>query len=216
MSAALCVVLAVVAAVGLFGLLLFARRSADIGRPFFGEAVCRSGRGLPLLSFDDGPDADITPRVLEVLQRHNAQAIFFVVGTKARRHPELLRRMLSEGHLIGNHTMHHNPFANFLGAERLRREIEECSAVVERATGLRPTLFRPPLGIRTHFTHAVCRELGMTVVGWSVRSLDTVSGSPEETISRVLPQLEPDSLLLLHDRVAGAERVAEAVLGARD
>lgn len=198
--------------------------SASIRSRVFGRALCVSddeslprslradGTARPLLTFDDGPDAELTPRLLDVLDKHHAKAVFCVMGRKAELHPELLREMARRGHTIANHTYHHNPFLNFLGSGRLRDELLRTDAVIERATGSRPTLFRPPLGIRTHFTHSVARQTGHQVLGWSIRSLDTLPVSRQWVLRRVCRRLRGNSIVLLHDRLPGVVELADQIL----
>ncbi len=167
-----------------------------------------------LLTFDDGPDAEVTPRVLDVLDKHGHKAVFFVVGAKAARHPEIVREIAARGHQIGNHTYSHSPYANFLGAKHLRREIEEADEAIAAATGVRPTLFRPPLGISTHFMRRVLLATGHKAMGWSIRSLDTCRGPRQAVLDRVVRRLRPGNIVLLHDRLEGAEWLADKILEA--
>lgn len=167
-----------------------------------------------LLTFDDGPDAEVTPRVLDVLDKHGHKAVFFVVGAKAARHPEIVREIAARGHQVGNHTYSHSPYANFLGARHLRREIEAADEAVAAATGVRPTLFRPPLGISTHFMRRVLLATGHKAMGWSIRSLDTRRGPRQAVLNRVVRRLRPGGIILLHDRLEGAEWLADKILEA--
>lgn len=206
------------------GVALFAIGAADISSGIFVKAICRlpADRGrlpftLPegqpfLLTFDDGPDPDVTPRVLDVLDKYGHRAIFFVIGSKAEAHPELVREIVRRGHIVGNHTYAHSPWANFLGARHLLADIERTDAVVESACGVRPALFRPPLGVCPHFLRRVVRRSGHTVVGWSVRSLDTRGEAREVVMARIRRKLRPGGIVLLHDRLPGADILAEATL----
>src|ERR1035437_857281 len=109
------------------------------------HVVC-IGRPCVALTFDDGPDPVTTPRVLDVLHEKQVRATFFVVGKRAARHPELVRRALAEGHLVENHTWSHSPLFCFLTPGRLRAEIEKCAETLERIGGHRPRYFRSPVG----------------------------------------------------------------------
>src|ERR1035437_971187 len=97
--------------------------------------VVRNGRPCVALTFDDGPDPVTTPRVLDVLREKQVRATFFVVGKRAARHPELVRRALAEGHLVENHTWSHSPLFCFLTPGRLRAEIEKCAETLQRIGG---------------------------------------------------------------------------------
>ncbi len=187
--------------------------AATIGSGIFVKAQCRvdPSDGI-LLTFDDGPDPDVTPRVLDVLDRHHQKALFFVIGSKAEAHPEVLREIVRRGHRVGNHTFSHSPYANFLGSRHLEREIRMTDDAIERACGIRPTLFRPPLGISTHFMRGVLRRTGHSVVGWSVRSFDTRPEPREKVLRRIVRNLRGGDIVLLHDRLPGADWLADEVL----
>lgn len=221
--AAICLyVLMAIAVTG--GVALFAIGAADIRSGIFAKAICHlpaDRRHLPfalpdgqpiLLTFDDGPDPDVTPRVLDVLEKHGHRAIFFVIGSKAEAHPELVREIVRRGHVVGNHTYRHSPWANFLGARRLLADIRRTDAIIEKACGVRPVLFRPPLGVCPHFLSGVVRQSGHAVVGWSVRSLDTRGEDREVVIRRIRRKLRRGAIVLLHDRLPGADLLAEATL----
>lgn len=189
--------------------------AARIDSRIFIDAQCSIApqEGI-LLTFDDGPDAEVTPRVLDVLDKHGHKAVFFVVGAKAARHPEIVREIAARGHQVGNHTYSHSPYANFLGSKHLRSEIEATDKAIAAATGVRPTLFRPPLGISTHFMRRVLLATGHKAMGWSIRSLDTRRGPRQAVLDRVVRRLRPGSIVLLHDRLEGAEWLADKILEA--
>lgn len=189
--------------------------SAQIGSGIFIDAQCTiAPQDGILLTFDDGPDAEVTPRVLDALDKHGHKAVFFIVGAKAERHPELVREIAARGHQIGNHTYSHSPYANFLGAKHLRREIETADKAIAAACGIRPALFRPPLGISTHFMRRVLLATGHKAMGWSIRSLDTRRGPRQAVLDRIVRRLRPGNIVLLHDRLDGAEWLADKVLEA--
>lgn len=206
------------------GIGLFAYGAADIGSGIFCRAICHlpENRGrLPftvpdsqpiLITFDDGPDPDTTPRVLDVLDRYGYRAIFFVIGQKVEAHPEVVREIVRRGHIVGNHTYLHSPWANFLGARHLVADIEKTDALIEKACGVRPVLFRPPLGVSPHFLRRVLKVTGHTVVGWDVRSLDTRGEAREVVLRRIGRKLRRGSIVLLHDRLTGADVLAEEVI----
>ncbi len=188
----------------------------NIRSTLFINAVCTSPSGSPLLTFDDGPDPVNTPRLLSVLRSHNHKAIFFLIGEKVDKYPEVVRQIVAEGHQVGNHTYSHQPMANFLGASHLLLEIRRCDDAIFLACGVRPTLFRPPLGISTHYMRSVLRHTGHRVIGWSVRSLDTLQErhrrTPQQVLSRVVCRLRKDSIVLLHDRLSGVDTLADQIL----
>ncbi len=206
----LTVIAIIVMAVWIYG-------AVRIGSGIFIKAQChtKSGSGI-LLTFDDGPDSQTTPKVLDSLDKHGVKAIFFVIGEKAERHPDLVREIVRRGHIVGNHTMHHSPYANFLGRKHLESEIRQADEAIEHACGIRPHLFRPPLGISTHFMAAALGHTGHKAVGWSIRSFDTRNEPRRRVLQRILRQLHPGAIILLHDRMEGAEWLADEVLKAME
>jgi len=151
------------------------------------------------LTFDDGPDPAFTCRVLDILAEHDVPAAFFVVGTRARAHPELLLRAHSEGHVIGNHTENHSLLFHCRLWSKLRSELTACNEAIHAAIGSVPMLFRSPHGIRNPALADVVREMSMTVVGWQTRGCDAVSKDPGAIEARVVDSVEPGGVILLHD-----------------
>ncbi len=174
-------------------------------------AVCTTnGNGL-LLTFDDGPDEQNTPKVLSVLRKYNVKAVFFCIGSKALQHPEIVQRIVADGHIVGQHTFHHNPFRSFCSTNSYFAELKKAHEAL-RSVGVVPTLFRPPLGITNYMIKHAVQRIGYTTVGWSVRSFDTRRESRSKVISRVANNLRPDSIVLLHDRLNNSDEVAEAII----
>lgn len=153
-------------------------------------------RKLLALTFDDGPDPEITPQVLQTLAKHRARATFFVLGHAAERHPELLRRIVAEGHVLGNHSYSH---AARLSAAKAREELQRTSNLIEAASGTTPTLFRPPYGIvNGAFAHAAL-QAGGTGVLWTISSADSKPIGPEIIARNVVHTPNPGDIVLLHD-----------------
>lgn len=154
--------------------------------------------GKVALTFDDGPDPETTPRVLDLLGLHGARATFFCIGARASRHPDLVRTMHRRGHTVGNHTMHH---PNHLAAHSFRGQRQEITlAQLELAKlGPAPTLFRAPLGLRSPLTDPVLHELGLRHVSWTRRAYDTVTAYPSRVPGRLTRGLASGDILLLHD-----------------
>ena len=152
------------------------------------------------LTFDDGPDPVVTPRVLDMLAAHGARATFFVLGERAARYPEMIRRIHAEGHTVGTHTQRHQLWFHFGSPRYVQREIEDAIAVVTDILATRPTLFRPPQGLRTpQFASGFRRTPGLTCVTWSVRGLDSRATTAGAIVARVTPGLEPGAIVTLHD-----------------
>jgi peptidoglycan/xylan/chitin deacetylase (PgdA/CDA1 family) len=134
----------------------------------FGPTVCRTNSSRHLaLTFDDGPNPAITPKLLDLLDRYHAQATFFVVGRFVRECPQLVREIIARGHLVGNHTDSH---ANLIycGAFETRNQLLRCNAAIATITGSAPRWFRPPYGARSPWLGGVARELSLRVVMWTL------------------------------------------------
>ena len=151
------------------------------------------------LTFDDGPDPATTLGVMATLARFDARATFFLVGEKASCHPELVRTLAQNGHSLGVHGYRHN-WRSLLSPSCVAASIGRTCEIVSGATGRAPVFFRPPYGVVTPAVALAVRRANMRLVGWSVRSLDTVSWlAPQTVLSRVVARLRPGKIVLLHD-----------------
>jgi peptidoglycan/xylan/chitin deacetylase (PgdA/CDA1 family) len=166
-----------------------------------------------LVTIDDGPDPHDTPILLDLLDHYQTKAIFFMIGEKVRAHPEIAREVIRRGHEIGNHTLTH-PHAGFwcAGPSRTRREIAEGQKVIGEITGKMPRWFRAPVGHRNFFTHPVATELGMHVMAWNRRGFDAVKTDTAKILARILPDLSPGDIVLLHESTPVAADVLRGVL----
>lgn len=188
------------------------RSSFRIESRWWIRAVCRAEteQKVVALTFDDGTHPAITPAVLDILKREHTPACFFVVG--ARIDNEILRRMDREGHIVGNHTYDHRGMGPFASTERMTAAAEHCDRRIEEAIHRRPRLFRPPFGVSNPMIGRMVRRRGYTVVGWSIRSLDTLSEPRERILERIRRGLHPGAIILLHDNREGAPRLVEGLL----
>lgn len=149
------------------------------------------------LTFDDGPHPIYTPLLLDVLARHKAKATFFVIGQQVRQHPEIVRRMLDEGHALANHTFDH-PFFLKLSSEERRRQLRECA----RAIGPRATpMFRPPRGHQSVQSRVDIMRAGYDVVTWNLHAEDWRRHDAEWMAARLVGGMKPGSIVLLHDAI---------------
>ena len=152
-----------------------------------------------VLSFDDGPDPDVTPHVLDILDRHGAKASFFVIGERAIRNPELVRETLARGHSIENHTYHHPwSFAAWTPGAMMRELMSAQSAII-KTCGEAPIFFRAPAGLRNPLLDPVLAQLDLSLVSWSKRAYDGVQRCPEKALSRLTHKMAPGQILLMHD-----------------
>lgn len=172
----------------------------------FGPLAWRgaAGRQLVSLTFDDGPSPSTTPLVLDALRKHNVKATFFVVGSKVEAHPDLLRRIVADGHELGLHSYRHEWLYSFKSPKAVGLDIAATQRAIEAACGQRPTLFRPPVGLVSPRTQAGVERAGVTLVIWSVRGVDGVKRAhPTQVVKRILAGLHDGAIVLLHD---GAEK----------
>jgi peptidoglycan/xylan/chitin deacetylase (PgdA/CDA1 family) len=151
------------------------------------------------ITFDDGPDPLRTPNILQILNEQNIRATFFCIGSKLEGCEGLLRQMVSEGHIVGNHSLSHSNWFDLFSAGRMRNELEETNLRIEKITGHRPALFRPPYGVINPMVSNAIKRSGMLPVCWSIRSFDTLEGQAEKTIRRICRKLRPGAVILLHD-----------------
>ena len=160
------------------------------------------------LTFDDGPNDPYTPRLVDLLARHQVRATFFLMGSFVRQRPAIARDLLQAGHLLGNHTVSH-PSLIWEGSARVREELTGCSAAIEDATGKAVEYFRPPFGARRPDVLRIARELGLTPVMWNVTGYDW-SAPPAAAIEQtVAKQIRGGDIILLHDgghKEMGADR----------
>ncbi|SFE26560.1 Peptidoglycan/xylan/chitin deacetylase, PgdA/CDA1 family [Paenibacillus catalpae] len=178
----------------------------------FGFRVFKKGRVTSeiALTFDDGPDPEYTPLLLDLLARYKAKATFFVVGSHAEKHPELLRRMQDEGHIIGIHNYVHKTNW-FMRPKTVRTQIELTQGVIREATGIRSAFYRPPWGIVNIFDFMNRNK--MQIILWSAIFGDwNVKLGTEHLKQKMMRKMRPGEVLLLHDcgRTPGADPTAPA------
>jgi peptidoglycan/xylan/chitin deacetylase (PgdA/CDA1 family) len=173
------------------------------------------GRGTKYsvaLTFDDGPCAPSTGRVLDVLREHGVKATFFVIGENVRRYPELAARVRDEGHEFGNHTYSH-PWMFRMSFSGIKEDIELCQKEIEGLTGHRPRFFRQPIGVNNPSVMKVVDGMGMVMVGWQARAYDGMKVDKADIVRRILSRVKPGGIILLHDGSdgrAGGDRCATA------
>jgi peptidoglycan/xylan/chitin deacetylase (PgdA/CDA1 family) len=155
--------------------------------------------GSVALTFDDGPDPESTPLVLEILRAKNVAAAFFVVGESVRAHPDLIARIDADGHLVGNHTDRHGMGFHFKLWTATRREISACNVAIRAAIGREPRLFRSPQGFKNPALGDVLREMGFLAIGWQVRGLDGIEADPNKIVRRIVSHVKPGGVIQMHD-----------------
>ena len=169
---------------------------------WFGPVVAhfRTQQKAVWLTFDDGPHAEDTPKLLALLKRHNARATFFVIGRQVEKHPEQARAILRAGHTLANHTQTH-PVWFFWGYLKpwLKQEIYQCTQALHAATGERPRWFRAPAGMANLLLHFLLRDWNMKLIGWSARGFDGLLHDTEAMADRICESIRPGAIVLLHE-----------------
>ena len=189
--------------------------SADIDSGVYVDCLCKGSaeRRCVSLTFDDGPDENMTPKVLDVLNKHNIKATFFVIGQKAEKHPEIIKRMVNEGHIIGGHSWSHSYDFPMQSPETIYTEMSECEELVYNLTDKRILLFRPPFGVTNPLVSKAVDAKKYKCIGWSIRSLDTNENEDRVSVfKRITRKLHNGGIILLHDRCDKADELLEMLI----
>lgn len=150
------------------------------------------------ITFDDGPSA-VTPEFLNLLRKYQVKATFFCIGTQVVKHPNILKQIHDEGHIIGNHSMNHPNNMGFLNTEQVLDELRFGQRAIEEVLNKKTKLYRPPFGVTNPTIGAVLNQLEFVVIGWNIRSLDTVIKDPKRIAKRMYKKLKPGGIILMHD-----------------
>lgn len=165
-------------------------------------------------TFDDGPRPEVARDLLNTLGREGVRATFFVVGKQVDLYPALVRRMMNEGHEVGNHTYNH-PRLDDLDAKRIKSEIASCDKAIFRATGAHASLFRPP-GMRyDDVVIDTAQDLGYVTIHWNVGAKDFTGAEPGSVAERVLKTVRPGSVILLHGQPETVAALPEIISNLR-
>lgn len=172
-------------------------------------AVARSEVSLTI---DDGPDAEVTPRVLDLLERLDARATFFCIGAQVRAQPVLAREIVRRGHALENHSNIHRHDFSLLGPRGFDRELEASQRSIADITGVAPRFFRAPAGLRNVFLQGALERQRLTLVSWTRRGFDTVRRDPRSVAARLVRNLAAGDILLLHDGHAARTQAGMPVI----
>ncbi|MDR0996108.1 MAG: polysaccharide deacetylase family protein [Zoogloeaceae bacterium] len=164
------------------------------------------------LTFDDGPDPEITPAVLDLLARHGARATFFCIGARAARHPEIVARIVAEGHAVENHSQHHRHIFSLFGPSRMAAEIAAAQTTLTALSGTPPRFFRAPAGLRNLFLAPILCRLGLHLTTWTRRGFDTREADPAKVLTRLTQNLAAGDILLLHDGSSARDAAGQPVV----
>ncbi|MFD9318226.1 polysaccharide deacetylase family protein [Streptomyces sp. NPDC060053] len=178
----------------------------------FGAVDCREAKCIAL-TFDAGPSEN-SARLLDILKERQVPATFFLLGERhIEKYPELVGRMAAEGHEVASHTWDHKILTR-ITPEEIREELQRPNDEIERLTGRRPTLMRPPQGRTNETVHEICRELGLAEVLWTVTAKDYTTTDSALIQRRVLAQADRDGIILLHDIYDGTVPAVPGIIDA--
>ena len=168
------------------------------------------------ITIDDGPDPEVTPHVLDILDRYQAKVTFFCIGKLAAQHPELCREIVHRGHDIENHSMSHNWYFSLLDPWSIHREVRDAQTVLSAISGQTPRFFRATAGLRNPELEPVLAHFGLRLCSWSKRGFDTQVNDVDAVVNSLVHDLKGGDILLLHDgsaahNAAGTPVILEAL-----
>ncbi|MCM4169026.1 polysaccharide deacetylase family protein [Arenibacter sp. H213] len=164
------------------------------------------------ITFDDGPHPEFTPKILKLLQMHDAKATFFCVGKQLEQNGELTEEIVTQGHTLGNHTYSHANDFGFFGTEKVITELKQTKEIIKAMTGLETRLYRPAFGVTNPNIKKAVHHLSLQTIGWSIRSLDTTNLSTKKVLHRITRKLNKGDIILLHDTSEKTVEVLEQLL----
>ena len=168
---------------------------------YFVKSINRTNSEKVLLTFDDGPDPENTRNVLAILREKKVGAVFFLIANKVEDNQEIVKEIIADGHVIGNHSFGHNNFMAFFSTKALVDDLKKADDILDQLAPDRPKLFRPPIGYTTpNFTRAL-KKLKLHCMGWSLRSYDTLFKTPEKLIQRMIKSTRNGDIVLFHDNL---------------
>ena len=173
-------------------------RSTWIGANIRRLPAASAARREIALTFDDGPDPEVTPKVLEILAARGARCTFFCVGNRVRTFPDLCAEIVRQGHAVENHSDRHPEAFMLLGWRNVERQVAQGQEAIRAATGMTPRFFRAPLGFRSPLLDPLLHRAGLRLVSWTRRGFDT-NTQPARVVKRLTRNLGAGDILLLHD-----------------
>lgn len=185
----------------------------DIRQNIFVKSINSVGQGNVCLTFDDGPDPIMTPKILEILNKHSVKGTFFLIGKNAFSNQALVKRISDEGHSIGNHTYYHKATFSMCSENKMTEEIKKTNQILEQITSKKITFFRPPFGVTNPKINTVLKKLNLKSIGWGIRSLDTITNDSIKLYSKVKQGVDKGgSIILLHDRCESTLEILEKII----
>lgn len=180
-------------------------RSHLLGSNWTRLPAAAAARGEIAITIDDGPDPEVTPQVLAILESHGAVATFFCIGTQAQQHAELCRDIARRGHAVENHSLQHRHTFALRGLHALQRDIDGAQDLLTKLTGERPQFFRAPAGLRNPLLDPVLQRCDLQLAAWTRRGFDTRPVTAATVLQRLTRELRAGDILLLHDGHAGRQ-----------
>ncbi len=188
----------------------------------YGSAAPKSGFFIPMqihgahstlaLTYDDGPVPQHTTAILDLLRTEGVKATFFCIGKRVAGSPELAKRIVSEGHTIGVHTQNHRWNWGFLSKKKALDEIQDCIESIRNATGVTPTLFRPPFGVTSPNTAHAINKSGLRPIAWDLRTFDTSANDENALIEKTVRNMKEATIILMHDPEPVALALTKALI----
>lgn len=151
------------------------------------------------ISFDDGPMKDFTPRLLDLLKSEHISAAFFLIGKNVQGNEAIVKRMVDEGHVIGNHSYSHTFWFSLNSSKAMLSDMKKCDEEIVRVTGKQPRFFRPPYGVINPMVKAAIEKGKYDCIGWSIRTYDTNAKSAKQVLQKSLKNLSNGDIILFHD-----------------
>lgn len=186
--------------------------SMNIQANFFLKAMHQTPNDKVMLTFDDGPDPEHTPQVLKILKKNKVSAFFFLIGEKAEMYPEIVERIITEGHQIGGHSYHHQKWFGMMGRRKVDKEIMSTQRALSDFVEHPVHWFRPPFGVTNPAIARSVKQNQLQTIGWNVRSFDTAISDSDLLEQRVCAQMKPGSIILMHDRLPQTVKALPGIL----
>ena len=180
----------------------------SIRMQFFCKALCHGHRNQRKIAFtfDDGPDPQTTPALIELLGKHKIKATFFVIGAKAEKHPDIIKQLTDAGHLVANHSYTHPWYCNFLFGRTLEKQILRTKTMLKKITGSDSTFFRPPMGLTNPHYRRILEKNNMTIVGWDIRTFDKYR-KKHQIVEKIFKKKRNGNIILMHDCGVSIEKL---------
>lgn len=162
------------------------------------------------LTFDDGPHPSKTKKILDILDKYDVKATFFIIGSNAEYYPDIVAQEVARGHEVANHSYSHTNLSKCT-AEQIKREIELADRAIEKASGVKPRLFRPPEGAYSENSVKIARELGKNTIIWTVDTMDWANRTADDIIKNIKSNVRSGSIILFHDFTSPKAHTIEAL-----